>query len=96
MFSPTTSKNLVIVMISLLPDSLKFLQRYPELPVVAWCDFMKCGRMTATEMDEYSSLLAHILHARYKACVALVIAPYLVSEKQEGYRGQLRTGRLLD
>lgn len=54
---------------------------------------MKCGRMTATEMDEYSSLLAHILHARYKACVALVIAPYLVSEKQEGYRGQLRTGR---
>lgn len=72
---------------------LKFLQRYPELPVVVWCDFMKCGRMTATEMDEYSSLLAHILHARYKACVALVIAPYLVSEKQEGYRGQLRTGR---
>lgn len=46
-------------------------------------------------MDEYSSLLSHILHARYKACVALVIAPYLVSEKQEGYRGQLRTGRLL-
>ena len=52
---------------------------------------MKCGRMTATEMDEFSTLLSHVLHTRYKASIAVVIAPYLVSEKQQGYRGQLRT-----
>ena len=74
------------------PTALQFLQRFPDLPVVVWCDLMKCGRMTTTEMDEFSTLLNHILHARYTNSIAIVVAPYLVSEKHQGYRGQLRPG----
>ena len=73
--------------------SLQFLQRYPDMPMVVWCDLMKCGRMTATEIDEFATLLSTTLHSRYKSSAAVVIAPYLVSEKQQGYRGQLRMVR---
>lgn len=48
--------------------------------------------MTLNEMDEVSSMLSSVLHSKFKASAAVVIAPYLVSEKQQGYRGQLRTG----
>ena len=70
---------------------LQFLQRHPDTSVVVWCDLMKCGRMAISEIDEFSNLLSHILHARYKSSAAIVIAPYLVSEKHQGYRGQIRT-----
>ena len=73
--------------------SLQFLQRYPDMPMVVWCDLMKCGRMTATEIDEFATLLSTTLHSRYKSSAAVVIAPYLVSEKRQGYRGQLRMVR---
>eukprot|EP00435_Cladocopium_sp_Y103_P058278 s510_g20.t1 len=66
----------------------RFLQRYPDMPMIVWCDLMKCGRMTVTEIDEFATLLAQTLHTRYKSSAAVVIAPYLVSEKQQGYRGQ--------
>lgn len=55
---------------------------------------MKCGRMASSEIDDFSGIISSILHSRYKASIAMVIAPYLVSEKQPGYRGQLRTGEL--
>ena len=70
--------------------ALQFLQRYPDMPTIVWCDMMKCGRMTANEIDEFGNLLSSALHARYKSSAAIVIAPYLVSERQSGYRGQLR------
>ncbi|CAK8990644.1 unnamed protein product [Durusdinium trenchii] len=66
----------------------QFLQRFPDLPCIIWCDLMKCGRMTATEMDEFTTVINHVLHTRYKASAAVVIAPFLVSEKHQGYRGQ--------
>ena len=64
------------------------------MPVVVWCDLMKCGRMTSSEIDDFSGILGSILHSRYKASIAMVIAPFLVSEKQPGYRGQSRTDEL--
>ena len=52
---------------------------------------MKRGRMTGTELDEISEQLALVLKKRPTDSAALVIAPYLVSEKVDGYRGELRT-----
>ena len=69
--------------------TLQFLMRYPELPTIVWCDMMKCGRTTMSEIDEMVTLMAHVLHKRPKG-VGILIAPFLVSEKQAGYRGQLR------
>ena len=63
--------------------------RFPELPTIVWCDMMKCGRTSMYEIDEFATLISHVLHKRPKG-VAIVIAPFLVSEKQAGYRGQLR------
>ena len=42
-----------------------------------------------SEIDEIATMIGHVLHKRPKG-VAIVIAPFLVSEKQAGYRGQLR------
>lgn len=80
------------LVISNISSSLKFLQRFPDMPVIVWCDLMKCGRLSSGEVDEYATLLSHILHSRYKSCVGIVIAPFLVSEKHGGYRGQIRWG----
>ena len=60
------------------------------MAVIVWCDLMKCGRLTSGEIDEFATLMASVLHSRYISSAAIVIAPYLVSEKQQGYRGQLR------
>ena len=65
--------------------------RFPEMPVVVWADMMKCGRPTNNETDEYATLLSHVLHKRPKNAVGVIIAPFLVSANQQGYRGQLRT-----
>ncbi|CAL1147634.1 unnamed protein product [Cladocopium goreaui] len=62
-----------------------------KMPVVAWADMMKCGRPTNNETDEYATLLSHVLHKRPKNAVGVIIAPFLVSANQQGYRGQLRT-----
>ena len=70
---------------------LQFLTRHPAQPVVVWCDLMKRGRMTGTELDEVSEQLALVLKKRPSDSMALVIAPYLVSEKVDGYRGEMRT-----
>lgn len=66
------------------------IARFPEQPVVLWCDLMKRGRMTGAEVDEMSDLLATILKKRSTKSVAIVVAPYLVSEKIGSYRTQLR------
>ena len=76
---------------TVLYRALQFLTRFPEMPVIVWCDLMKCGRMTSGEMDEFATLWHHVLHKRSKSAVAIIVAPYLVSEKHAGYRGQLRT-----
>lgn len=62
------------------------------MPVIVWADLMKCGRTSTNEMDEFATLLSHILHKRPKNAVAIIIAPFLVSEKRD-YRSQLRTQR---
>ena len=68
------------------------LTRFPEHPLVLWCDLMKRGRMTGSDVDEMSDILATILKKRPGKAVCLVISPYLVSEKVQGYRGELRQG----
>lgn len=70
---------------------LQVLTRHPEQPLIVWCDLMKRGRMNGTELDEISEQLALVLKKRPTDSVALVIAPYLVSEKVDGYRGEMRT-----
>ena len=52
---------------------------------------MKVGRPTGNEMNDYCELAHEVLTKKQKGAVAVVIAPFLVSEKQSGYRGQLRT-----
>lgn len=54
---------------------------------------MKCGRLTGQEVSDFSEILVTILKKNQNS-VALVIAPYLISEKVAGYRGELRTDRL--
>lgn len=63
------------------------------MPMIVWCDLMKCGRMSATELDEYATLLGTTLRSRYRSSAAVVVAPFLVSERHQGYRGQLRMVR---
>lgn len=48
--------------------------------------------MTGSEVDEISDLLSTILKKRPSRSVAIAVAPFLVSEKVAGYRGELRPG----
>lgn len=68
------------------------LARFPEHPVIVWCDLMKRGRMTGSDVDEMSDVLSTILKKRPGKAVGLVIAPFLVSERVQGYRAELRRG----
>ena len=68
----------------------QFLVRFAPAPVIVWVDLMKCGRMTGQEVNDF----AEVLHAVFKKnprSVAIVIAPFLVSEKVAGYRAELRS-----
>lgn len=54
---------------------------------------MKCGRCSNQELNEFSELLSAGLAKRPHASVAIVVAPWLCSEKVcNGYRGELRPG----
>jgi hypothetical protein len=46
--------------------------------------------MTGSEVNDFAELLACIFK-KHPQTVAMVIGPYLVSEKVQGYRGELRT-----
>ena len=47
--------------------------------------------MTGQEVNDMSEVISGIFKKNSRA-VAFVVAPYLVSEKVAGYRGQLRPG----
>ena len=53
---------------------------------------MKCGRPTQNEMNEFCELVHSVLSRKQQLGVCIMLAPFLVSEKQSGYRGQLRQG----
>lgn len=59
--------------------------------MIVFCDLMKNGRMSISDIDETCGLLSHALNTKTGTAVALVIAPYLISDKMKGYRDQLRT-----
>lgn len=71
--------------------SLQFLARFHQCPVVVWCDLMKCGRLTGTEVHDFCEVLATIIKRNPGKTAAIVVAPFLISEKVAGYRGELRT-----
>ena len=73
---------------------LQFLQRYHDVPCIVYCDLMKCGRPTQNEMNEFCELIHAVLSKKQETGVCIMLAPFLVSEKQSGYRGQLRPGCL--
>lgn len=60
--------------------------------MIIWCDLMKCGRMTGGDVNDFAETMAAIFKKNPQNTVALVIAPYLVSEKVGDYRGELRRG----
>lgn len=53
---------------------------------------MKCGRMTGGDVNDLAETMVTIFKKSPQNTVALVIAPYLVSEKVGDYRGELRRG----
>ena len=52
---------------------------------------MKCGRPTNNDLNDMTELVHLILSRKQQKGICVMIAPYLVSEKHSGYRGQLRT-----
>lgn len=71
--------------------ALQVLARFPSSPVVVWCDCMKLGRMTKTDVNDTTELIECVLKKRGAKAAALCIAPYLTSEKiQNGQRGEQR------
>ncbi|CAK9074968.1 Uncharacterized protein SCF082_LOCUS36423 [Durusdinium trenchii] len=68
----------------------RFLARFHQCPVVVWCDLMKCGRLTGTEVHDFCEVLATIIKRNPGKTAAIVVAPFLISEKVAGYRGELR------
>ena len=58
------------------------------------CGLMKCGRLTQQEVNDYCDLM-HSIFKKSPMSVAVLVAPYLVSEKVAGYRGELRTFGML-
>ena len=72
------------------PAFPQFLVRYAPSPAIVWVDLMKCGRMTGQEVNDFAEVLSAIFKKSPRS-VALVIAPYLISEKLAGYRAELRS-----
>jgi len=59
---------------------------------VVWLDFTKYGKVTGTDLNDCCDLVARILGKKPQKTVAVVIGPYLVSEKvQNNMRGEIRT-----
>ena len=78
--------------VSISPLTLvQFLVKTAGTPTILWCDFMKCGRLNNTDVNDMAELLTVGLHKRPEQSCAVVIAPYLTSEKvTNGHRGELR------
>ena len=56
-----------------------------------WLDLMKAGRVGKEELNLYADLLSVAMQARPTLCCAIIIAPYLISEKvANGMRGEIR------
>ena len=55
---------------------------------------MKCGRLTGSEVHDFCETLSTIIKKNPAKTAAIVVAPFLISEKVAGYRGELRTVRV--
>ena len=59
---------------------------------IVWLDFTKYGKITGTDLNDSCDLLSMIMGRKPQQTVAIVIAPFLASEKvQNGLRGEIRT-----
>ena len=60
---------------------------------IVWLDFTKSGRVSNVDLNDYCDLVAMILKKKPQSSAALVVCPFLVSEKvSNGQRGEIRTG----
>lgn len=56
-----------------------------------WVDLMKIGRVGQQELNNLVDLLGVALHSRPTASCAIIIAPFLISEKvSNGLRGEVQ------
>ena len=60
---------------------------------IVWLDFTKYGKVSGGDLNDLCDLLNMILGRKPQRSVAVVLAPYLISEKTQhaGARGELRT-----
>lgn len=71
-------------------EAAQWITKNPDAPVIVWVDLMKLGRCSGSEVDSMSELINHAISKRPQASCAVVIAPYLTSEKCRQYRNELR------
>ncbi|CAK9076494.1 unnamed protein product, partial [Durusdinium trenchii] len=65
------------------------LAQNPSATVLVWCDFMKMGRLSKTDIQDTTELIQLALKKRPTSSVAFVISPFLTSEKvTSGHRGE--------
>ncbi|CAK9073476.1 unnamed protein product, partial [Durusdinium trenchii] len=71
----------------------KFIRENDARPIVMWVDLMKIGRVGQQELNNLVDLLGVALHSRPTASCAIIIAPFLISEKvSNGLRGEVASG----
>ena len=65
----------------LYPESLQFMVRSPGSPAIIWVDLMKAGRLTGGDVSDYVDLIGVALQKAGKMGCAIVVSPFLSSEK---------------
>lgn len=62
---------------------------------IVWLDFTKYGKLSGCDLNDTCDLLSSILSRKPQHSVAVVISPFLVSERtRNGVRGEIRPGFL--
>lgn len=58
---------------------------------IVWLDFTKYGKLSGCDLNDTCDLLASILSRKPQVSVAIILSPYLVSERTaNGLRGEIR------
>ncbi|CAK9013583.1 unnamed protein product [Durusdinium trenchii] len=69
----------------------RFMVRSPGSPAIIWVDLMKAGRLTGGDVSDYVDLIGVALQKAGKMGCAIVVSPFLSSEKipNRGSQGRL-------
>lgn len=60
---------------------------------IIWLDFTKYGKLTGSDLNDTCELLSLFLSKKPQKTVAVVLAPFLTSERvPNGVRGEIRSG----